>query len=203
MSSMQSVRQPMAQQFYNLENQYQKEGETQDPYKRLMLQANTLESMKELKEKMRNGVYVNTPKPYRNRAKSLFDSLENHLNFNERGEIYDKSDNIIPNSRVEDLIQHAVRDRRRNITPMGWTQFVDILRDYNVPRSVLNRDTLDEMARKPIVVKEEAVENRPKLRAKRRYSGSATKRKAVKVEVKSSKREVKPTKRYLEFLRDY
>ena len=52
---------------------------------------------------------------------------------------------IIDNSRVEDLIQHAVRDRRRNMTPAGWKAFVTLLQEHNIPKSILNRQTLDEI----------------------------------------------------------
>ena len=71
--------------------------------------------------------------------------MENVLKFNERGEMIDESGNATANSHVEDLIQHAVRDRRRNITPAGWNFFLDLAMKHNVPKSVLNRSTLDEM----------------------------------------------------------
>ena len=60
------------------------------------------------------------------------------LKFNERGEILGKDNKAIENSRVEDLIQHAVRDRRRLGTPTGWENFVQTLKAHNVPRSLLN-----------------------------------------------------------------
>lgn len=34
-----------------------------------------------------------------------------------------------------DLVQHAVRDRRRNLTPMGWPEFRHLLQEHNVPKS--------------------------------------------------------------------
>ena len=65
---------------------------------------------------------------------------------------------IIENSNIADSIQHAVRYRRRNMTPAGWSSFMDILRDNNTPRMMLNYDTLDEMQMKtyssPAVKKE-------------------------------------------------
>ena len=62
-----------------------------------------------------------------------------------KGEIYSDTGDLVPGSRLEDLIQHAVRDRRRNIMPKGWSEFLRILRDHNVPKFMLNRNTLDEM----------------------------------------------------------
>ena len=145
MNSVQNVRQPLTQQFYNLESQYNKEAEIANPYKRLISQSNTLEAMKELKEQMRHYITVSTPKPYRSRAQALLENVSSFLRYNERGEIFDLENKTIENSRLEDLIQHAVRDRRRNISPVGWKYFMGLLREHNVPKSILNRDTIEEM----------------------------------------------------------
>lgn len=145
MTALQNVRQPLQQQFTKLDSQYRAEENILDPYKRLAHQSETLERMKRLKEQMRQQLTITTPKPYRNRAQSLFNSIESFLKFNERGELLDENDRIIPNSRVEDLVQHAVRDRRRQMLPEGWPHFLNVLRDHNVPKSTLNRDTLNEM----------------------------------------------------------
>ena len=51
LSAVQNVRQLLTQQFYNLENQYNKDAQIADPYKRLYLQSCTLEDLKELKDK--------------------------------------------------------------------------------------------------------------------------------------------------------
>ena len=72
-------------------------------------------------------------------------SLSSHLNVNEIGELVKSDGSVIPSSRFEDLIQHAVRDRRRKFIPVGWDYFLELLRTYNVPKSVLNRETLDEL----------------------------------------------------------
>lgn len=150
LSSLQTVREPLAQRFYDLENRYNSEEKERDPYRRMIMQSNTLDQIKQVKEQMRNSLAVATPKPYQNRAKALFQSVEHYMKFNEKGEIYSPQDgNLIPGSHLEDLIQHAVRDRRRNLTPKGWTDFVTVLRDHNVPKSILNRNTLDEMDEQP------------------------------------------------------
>ena len=145
MTSFQQVKQPLKRQFYDLENRYNIEEKEQDPYRRLHMQSNTLDLMKRVKEQMRHSLTISTPKPYRNRAQALYDTLENNIKFNERGEIYSDDGSLIDNSRLEDLIQHAVRDRRRNLTPTGWRNFLEILSSHNVPKSMLNRYTLDEM----------------------------------------------------------
>lgn len=145
LSTVQNARQPMTQQFYNLDKQYNREAEINDPYKRLVLQTGTLEDMKRLKDQMRHYLSVSTPKPYRTRAQALLENVSAFLRFNERGEIYNKENELLENTRLEDLIQHAVRDRRRNINPTGWSHFLNLLREHNVPKSILNRGTLDEM----------------------------------------------------------
>ena len=64
---------------------------------------------------------------------------------NGRGEIIDFDGKVIEGSNIADLIQRAIRDRRRNIIPTGWETFKNILKDSNAPRMILNYDTLEEM----------------------------------------------------------
>lgn len=146
MSVVQNANQPLTNQFYNTEHQYTQHGNIRDPYRRLVMQSNDLEEMKMMKEQMRNSLGIATPKPYRNRAKSLFQFIENSLRYNQRGEIYDNDNQVISGSRVEDLIQYAVNDRRRsNLKPEGWNEFLHLLREKNVPKNFLNRYTMDEL----------------------------------------------------------
>ena len=51
---------------------------------------------------------------------------------------------MIPASRVEHLINYVVRDPRQNIVLVGWSSFLSYLREHDIPRSILNRSTLDE-----------------------------------------------------------
>ena len=149
MARLQEVKQPLAQQLFTAEQDYQNVDMISDPYARVMAQTDSLNKMRALKEEMRNYVSLATPKPYRSRAERLLSVLEPHISWNERGEMIDeKTKRPIEQSQMSDLIQHAVRDRRRKITPAGWNQFLDILRDYNVPQMLLNLPTLDELKRK-------------------------------------------------------
>ena len=145
LTTIQNARQPLTEQFYKLENNYQANALIPDAQRSVSLQSQTIEHMKSLKDQMRHYLSVSTPKPYRTRAESLFQSLEPYLNVNELGELIKDDGSIIKSSRFEDLIQHAVRDRRRQFSPTGWDHFVSMIKKYNVPRSVLNRDTLDEL----------------------------------------------------------
>ena len=144
-SKINQVKQPYDQQFYDLEKEYAKQEHISNPFRRMLLQGETIDEMKALKEKMRKLIASNSPKPYRTRANALYQGLEPFLKFNERGEIFDEAGKLISDSHVEDLIQYAVRDRRRDIIPTGWPQFTSILRKHNVPRYTLNRLTLDEI----------------------------------------------------------
>ena len=145
LTAVQQARKPLVRQFQQLESQYEQQENITDPYRKLMHQAKTLDTMKALKEKMRHEIVLATPKPYQSRARNLFQHLEPILKFNERGEIFDENNQVIPESRFEDLIQYAVRDRRRHFLPTGWSTFINVLRNHNVPKYMLNRNTLDEM----------------------------------------------------------
>ena len=147
LSSMQHVNQPMVQHMSQLDKDYHQIPITKsNPYEQMIKQGSVLEEMKQLKEKIRNEVSLGTPKPYRNRALTLYRSLEPYISLSERGELKDNKQQVYKDSRIEDLIQHAVRDRRRQFTPVAWPEFLNMLRQYNVPKSTLNRDTLDELA---------------------------------------------------------
>ena len=148
MNALQKVDSPSLQQFSQLENRYVSDENIHDPYRRLVMQSSTLDEMKQLKEQMRNSLSIATPKPYRNRAQALLNSIDSFIRYNEKGEIYSDDNKVIPGSRVEDLINHSVRDRRRNMTPTGWTHFKKLLRDHNIPKTILNRNTLDELDEK-------------------------------------------------------
>ena len=223
LTSVQNVRQPLTQQFYNVENEYNQYETINDPYRRLMLQSENLQEMKELKDRMRNYITLSTPKPYRSRAQALFESIEPHIKFNDRGEIMDRDAKVIESSRIEDLIQHAVRDKRRNMLPIGWKEFVEILRKHNIPRSSLNRETLEELA-SAITPKRASLFSRIPIRIPR--PGERTSRLSAAIAAKTtgvspkrvkkrsrppspkrarspSNRKTKPSKRYYGFLASY
>ena len=146
---------------------------------------------------MRHYLTVSTPKPYRTRAQALLESVSSFLQFNERGEIYDKEHNLIDNSRLEDLIQYAVRDKRRNINPTGWPYFLTLLLENNIPKSILNRSTIEEMeemSRVPTpVIKQELT---PSRKDKSPYS-------RIPAPIRKSTRRTVPTRKVLESFMKY
>ena len=80
LTTVQNARQPLTQQFYNLESEYKNTGFIQDPYRKLMLQSETLEDMKELKDKMGSYLTVSTPKPYVHVLKHYLKVCNNYCN---------------------------------------------------------------------------------------------------------------------------
>ena len=148
MRSLQQLRQvkyPMEAYFQSLSNDYRKQGAIQDPYTRVHRQGETLEEMINVKDLLRQRLIDATPKVYQNRAESLFNYMKDKIRVNEQGEIVKDDGYVIEGSNIGDLIQHAVRDRRRNLTPVGWDTFVTRLKDTNAPKMVLSYDTLDEL----------------------------------------------------------
>ena len=145
LKSLQRSQDPVQNKFLSLSNEYKKQGSIANPYVRNQRQGETLGLMIKLKDNLRQRLVDTTPKPYKSRVQSLFQFVSDKVDVNARGEVYDKDGNIIEGSNIADLIQHAVRDRRRNITPPGWSNFVELLKENNAPRMILNYDTLDEM----------------------------------------------------------
>ena len=142
---MMSFKTPLQQQFFDVQQQHEMESLIKDPYSRLMRQGASLETLKLLKENMKQNIATSTPKHFRGRANQLYAAVEPHLDFNERGEILDDSHHPISQSHIEDLIQYAVRDHRRNIPPQGWSYFLNKMKSINVPKMALNRETIKEL----------------------------------------------------------
>lgn len=168
--SMRRSMQPHTTQYQNLETDYQQQGEIKDPYSRLVHQSETIDQMKLLKSNMHQSLMTATPKPYRNRAETLMKVLEPHITLTAQGEIVNTvSGQVIKETRMDDLIQHAVRDRRRqSFSPRGWRDFVQLLREVNVPKIILNKDTMDDLdrLRRPIKRPNYDVDEKSKLSSK-------------------------------------
>ena len=143
--SMQQVGDPLQKHFQTLSSEYSKQESLKDPHDRVLRQGETLNEMIKTKDKLRRRLHELTPKPYQHRASSLFDHMKEKMPISEKGEIYSKDGDVIEGSNIADLVQHAVRDRRRKYTPMGWKLFLTHLQDSNAPKMVMNYDTLEEL----------------------------------------------------------
>ena len=145
MRNMQQLTSPEAAHFQNLSRKHDQQDAIRDPYDRIHLQGETLNQMIALKDTMRQRLLEATPKPYQNRASTLFSFMKDKLQISPKGEIYGNDGQLIAGSNITDLVQHAVRDRRRAMNPSGWLEFVNYMKQNNVPNMILNYDTLDEM----------------------------------------------------------
>ena len=145
LKSLQQVHNPLQNKFQTLTNEYNTQEFITNPYTRNQRQAETLNSMINLKDEMRKHLVQVTPRPYQSRAENLYNFISNKMTINEKGEMMDRNGKVVEGSNISDLIQHAVRDRRRNITPPGWEEFKTLLKDANAPRMILNYETLEEM----------------------------------------------------------
>lgn len=145
LKSLQQTNNPVQDKFLSLSNEYKKHEFIGDVEKRVQRQGETLHELMKIKDDLKKRLIASTPRPYRSRVQGLFHFIDDKINVNERGEIKSSDGSLIDGSNIGDLVQHAVRDRRRNIIPEGWNSFVKILKDNNTPRMILNYDTLQEM----------------------------------------------------------
>lgn len=143
--SMQQVGDPLEKKFQTLSSEYAKQGAIKDPHDRVMQQGETLNEMIKTKDVLRRRLQDATPRPYQNRVGSLFDHMKEKMPISDKGEIYTKDGDVIEGSNIGDLMQHAVRDRRRKYTPVGWNMFLTHMKDANAPKMVMNYDTLEEL----------------------------------------------------------
>lgn len=75
------------------------------------------------------------PKTLQSRARALLTYISPSVTWNEKGEIIIRGDKI-PNSNIVDLVKVQIKDYK-NLRPIGLEQFSDILKDTNVPLSLL------------------------------------------------------------------
>ena len=145
--SVQKVIHPYTQPYRQLEQRYEENTHIQDPYSRLLHEADTQKEMRLMQDNIRSDLLTSIPKMYKNRAESLLKKVEPHVKVNQLGELNDlKSGKAIANTHLDDLIQYAVSVKRRAFVPKGWHQFVRELRTINVPMSILNKETIQELS---------------------------------------------------------
>lgn len=139
------IQNPLKNKLQTLSSEYNEQGTIADPYTRIQRQSETLNEMINIKDLLRKNIKSMTPKPFQSRAQNLFQFIEDKLNFNEKGELINDDGTTMEGSNISDLIQHSIRDRRRNIVPIGWSKFLTVLRESNAPRMIMNYDTLEEL----------------------------------------------------------
>lgn len=143
---MQQITQPLHSHASTLFKTYDQQGSINDPYSRVQRQAETLEEIMTLKDKIRGNLQRVTPRTFQSKAEKLMNFVIDKLQVNDKSELVNElSGEAIEGSNIYDLILHAVRDQRRNFIPFGWDFFKEKLTRANVPMSLLNYDTLDEI----------------------------------------------------------
>lgn len=157
---LQKVNNPLETHFQTLSNEYNKLNTINDPQIRVLRQGETLDELIKVKEQLRDRLREATPKPYRTRAESLYNFMKDKIQLNPKGEIYTNEGLRIEGSNIADLVQHAVRDRQRNINPIGWKTFLSQLKDNNAPQMILNYNTLDELRPSTLLTPQQAIVNR-------------------------------------------
>jgi len=142
-----NIDQPITNQLKELTQKDMEIQKIKDPYRRMQLAAENIDERRQIRDKLRRFITLSTPRPYRVRAERLFDFIDPHVKFNERGEIIDETTgDVIRNSHIDDLLQYAVRDVRRKLgAPQGWTYFQKILSDQNVPHNIIGGPTVNEL----------------------------------------------------------
>lgn len=65
--------------------------------------------------------------------------------WNERGQLIDDSGEPIPRSNVIELIDHVTNTRRTSRIPAGFSSFVKLLDDSNIPRHLLSTQGLHKV----------------------------------------------------------
>ena len=77
LKSLQQVYNPLQNKLQSLSNDYNKQQVIADPYVRNQRQGETLNSMIQMKDDIRQQLVQVTPKPYQSRAENLFNSIRN------------------------------------------------------------------------------------------------------------------------------
>lgn len=193
LKSLLHTKNPLENKFKSLSSDYQNQDHITDPYTRVQRQGETLHEMKRVKDELSKRLLISTPKPYQARAQSLYQYIENKMSVNDRGEMVKTDGTVIHGSNIADLIQHAVRDRRRKIIPVGWSDFLNILRDNNTPRMIMNYETLEELLT-------------PQVKEKTSLPFTFTAPKAESIALKKNpvtKKVAKRTKKEPVYLKDY
>lgn len=97
------------------------------------------------------------PAAFRARGQRLLAALMRHypaISWKTNGEVvFGAHGSPRSGSHIIDLIYHATAVKRRAEVPIGWNQFLETLKELNVPSTTLSAETLRDMNRatKPAV----------------------------------------------------
>ena len=85
----------------------------------------------------KESMLVLLPKNYRHRASAILDHIEQQddIDWNDKGEIIIKGETI-PYTHISDLLKKTLYSYK-NFNPKGTEQFLEILKETNLPQSLL------------------------------------------------------------------
>lgn len=150
LQSTQLISDPLERRMAQYDREYHQHEKIQQPDIQQKQQSNTFHHMLNLAQQIKDRTLAATPSNYRRRAQNLIDFISPLIKWNEKGEILSSFGGAIPGSQIEDLVQYAVRDKRRgNIIPVGWDYFLQKLKELNVPKMSLGVDTIAELDNLP------------------------------------------------------
>lgn len=88
------------------------------------------------------------PNSFRSRAQRLLASLTRYkpaIDWNEKAEVtFGPHGTPYLGTNLLDLIHHATAIKRRGFVPLGWTEFLGKLKEFNIASSIMNKETLHE-----------------------------------------------------------
>ena len=137
---------PLEQKHDKVLHQYREHFNIHDPIEQQYKQGEDLNELRRLREKM-NTYYFKDEDQQRGSA-LLFTLSPTLLDYNHAGEIVDKhSNHTVRGSRIDDLIKYAVTQHPSVPEPIGWKEFVSILKRVpHIPPHTLNSQTLDQLS---------------------------------------------------------
>ena len=104
-------------------------------------------------------VLSSVPKTMKKKAELLVNRMKTSptMRWTEKGELVYK-DQVIPNTNVADLVNDALR-RRKRFEPQGWQTFARALKETNVPQALIGHDERWKWMQNP---SKEVLEHQPR-----------------------------------------
>ena len=94
-------------------------------------------------------VLESVPIAMRKRAKLLLDRVKHKIGWNEKGEVIVRG-RLIPGTHIVDLVNDALRHRKRHPTPSGRSEFSREIRDIGFPHEIVQNPIYRATAAKEV-----------------------------------------------------
>jgi hypothetical protein len=102
-------------------------------------------------------VLESVPIAMRKRARLLLDRVKHKIGWNEKGEVIVRG-RLIPGTHIVDLVNDALRQRKRHPTPSGRTEFAREVREIGFPHEIIQNPIYRATAEKEAQVAQQAEE---------------------------------------------